>query len=95
MSAVATIGLMPKRPRGRPPADNPLTLRIMFRAEPSDGALLDELVERLRAAGVDSPTPSSPPTRGSVIRWLIKREAKARGIVVADPTSRNAATRQS
>lgn len=50
----------------------------MYRADPADAALLDRLVEAVRAErGAE---PSNPPSRGSVLRWLVSKEAAARGL---------------
>lgn len=54
----------------------------MYRADPHDVASLDRLVDLLRDERDFSPDPSPPPTRGSVLRWLVDKEVKARGIVV-------------
>jgi len=64
--------------RGRPRAERPLNIQVQVRLSEDDQQLLDALVAAIKVELEGSGAPE--PTRASVLRGLMIREAKARGL---------------
>ena len=64
--------------RGRPRAERPLNIQVQVRLSEDDQRLLDALVAAIKVELEGSGAPE--PTRASVLRGLMIREAKVRGL---------------